>query len=84
LRQLLLFLIGGLVRLDADVIGLVLQFDPMPHAEAPGHLARALDPARPVQGGVLARGLVGQEQLRPARSCRPSRLGLGLADGRTA
>jgi hypothetical protein len=47
--------IGGLVRPDADVVRLLLQFDPVAHAETPGHLARELDPARPVQGRVLAR-----------------------------
>jgi hypothetical protein len=53
-RRLLLFLIGGLVWPDADVVGFLLQFDPVPHAEAPGHLARELNPARPVQRRVLA------------------------------
>ncbi len=54
MRQLLPFLIGGLVRPDADVVGLLLQFDPFPHAEAPGHIAWELKPARPVQRRVLA------------------------------
>jgi hypothetical protein len=31
------------------MVGLLLQFDPVPQAEAPGHLARELNPARPVQ-----------------------------------
>ena len=37
---LLLVLVSGLVRPDADVVGLLLQFDPVSHGEAPGHLAR--------------------------------------------
>jgi hypothetical protein len=36
------------------VVGLLLQFDPVPNAEPPGHLARELNPARPVQRRVLA------------------------------
>ena len=55
-------LTGGLVRPDADVVGLLLQSDPVPHAETPGHLARELNPARPVQRRVVAcvqRGLGG-------------------------
>jgi hypothetical protein len=39
---------GRLVRPDADVVGLLLQLDPVSHAEAPGHLARELNPARAV------------------------------------
>jgi CheY-like chemotaxis protein len=54
-RQLLRFLIGGLVRPDADMVGLLGQFDPVPDAEAPGHLARELNPAGPVQRRVFPR-----------------------------
>jgi hypothetical protein len=53
-RRLLPFLIGGLVRPNADVVGLLLQLDPVPYADAPGHLARELNPARPVQRRVFA------------------------------
>jgi hypothetical protein len=31
-RLLLPFLVGGLVRPDADMVGLLLQFDPVPDA----------------------------------------------------
>jgi hypothetical protein len=36
--KLLPFLIVTLVRPDTDVVGLLGQFDPVPDAEAPGHL----------------------------------------------
>ena len=54
MRRLLPFLIGGLVRPNANVVGLLLQLDPVPYADAPDHLARELNPARPVQPRVVA------------------------------
>ena len=69
--------IGGLVRPDADVVGLLLQFDPVPDAEAPGHRARELNPARAVQRRVLACVLCGLALLVGGRV--PYRLAARLA-----
>jgi hypothetical protein len=48
------FLVSGLVRPGADVVGLLLQFNPVAHAQAPDHLTRELHPAGPVKRRVLA------------------------------
>src|SRR6185437_4544050 len=77
LRRLLPLPIGGLVRPDADVVGSLPQLDPVPHAETPGHVARELDPARPVQRRVFACVQRGRALLVGCRV--PYRLAAGLA-----
>jgi hypothetical protein len=51
----LAFLMVRVVWPDADVVGLLLQLDPVPHPQACDHLARELDAPGAVQRGVLTR-----------------------------
>src|SRR5580704_19367920 len=80
-RRLVPFLIGGLVRPDADVVGLLGQFDPVPHAEPPDHLARQLSPAGPVQRRVLAGVQRGRAHTTHARNGTQTRDGTHARDG---
>jgi hypothetical protein len=63
------------------VVGLFLQLDPVTHAEAPGHLARELNPARPVQRRVLTRVQRGLAVLVGGRVPDGLAAGPAVADG---